>query len=242
MKKSMVAFQAFILLSGLICADQKQNIPSSKPNITAGPKPFFSTITVLSPNGGETWGKGSTAIITWSTSNVHHHVNIILKATNAGVGGEFTIRVGTSAHSRKGGVSDPKQHRLRREGVQDHHHHRGREDQGRERRHVHDQADQSYIHVVPTRHLHRRLPGHHQLHRNDQRRFPVRGGFFFFNHDDGTQSHNFTTYNHGILTAYYSRQVTGSKSGHTTLYIVSPLNQPSSNTAYFSVNCAQQVK
>lgn len=243
MKKSMVAVLTFILLSGLICADQKQNIAPGKLSVTAQQKPFFPKITVLTPNGGETWGKGSTGIITWSVSNVHQNVNIILKAVTAGVGGEFTIRAGLPPTAAKVVYQIPSN--IGYEGkvfkiiitTAD----------GK----VKDESDDTFtikpIKVTST------LASNPSTHTGAcpvtinftgtiNVDFPCEVVFFFFNHDDGTQSQNFTTYNNGTLTAYYSRQVTGSKSGHTTLYIVAPLNQPSSNTAYFTVNCAQQVK
>jgi hypothetical protein len=243
MKKSMVAILALLLVSAVVFSDQKQNTPSSKPNITTGPKPFFPAITVLTPNGGETWGKGSTGIITWSTSNVHQNVNIILKAVNVGAGGEFTIRAGLPPTAAKVVYQIPSN--IGYEGkvfkviitTVD----------GK----VKDESDNTFtirpIKVTSTLTSNPSTytgacPVTIDFSGTINVDFPCEVVFFFFNHDDGTQSQNFTTPNNGTLTAHYSRQVTGSQSGHTTLYIVAPLNQPSSNTAYFTVNCAQQVK
>ena len=243
MKKSMITVLALFLAAGLVCADHKQTVPSSKPIDTTQPKPFFSSITVLTPNGGETWGKGSTGIITWATSNIHQNVNIILKVVNVVAGGEFMIRSNLPPTASKVVYQVPtnigyegKVFKIIITTVD-----------GK----VNDESDGTFT-IRPVK-VTSTLASNPSTYTGAcpvtinftgtiNVDFPCEVVFFFFNHDDGTQSQNFTTYNNGTLTAYYSRQVTGSKSGHTTLYIVAPQNQPSSNTAYFTVVCAQQVK
>lgn len=244
MKKSMVAFLAFILASGLIGAVQKQNVPSSsKPVNVPQQQTFFPKITVLTPNGGETWGKGSTGIITWSTSNVHQNINIILKAVNAGAGGEFTIRANLPPAAEKVVYQVPvnfgyegKAFKIIITTVD-----------GK----VKDESDDTFtIRPVKVTSTLACNPANHTgacpveitFTGSITVEFPVEVVFFFYNHDDGTQSQNFTVNISGTQTMHYTRWIAGSKSGHTTLYIVAPTNQPSSNIAYFTVNCAQQVK
>jgi hypothetical protein len=63
---------------------------SSDANFTIGsqpPPPANSTLTVATPNGGETWPVGSTQTIQWSSTNVSGNVKIEL--SRSGAGGPF---------------------------------------------------------------------------------------------------------------------------------------------------------
>jgi hypothetical protein len=240
MKKTKIVLLAVILACGLIGAVQKQNNPFGK---QPGDQFKVASIKVQTPNGGETWGKGSTGSITWSTTNVTQNVNIILKATTNAVGGEFVIRANLPPTANNVVYQIPanfgyegKIFKIIITTVD-----------GK----VRDESDDTFsirpVKVFST------------LSSNPENftgpcpvtvtftgtitvDFPCEVIYYFFNHDNGTQSQNFTTYINSTQTTYYSRQVTGSYSGHTSLQIVSPKYQPSSNTAYFTVVCAQQVK
>jgi len=242
MKKLKIVFLAFFLVTGLIGAEQKKNFPSSsKPIDHSQPKPYLSSITVLTPNGGETWGKGGTGIITWSMANVTQNVNIILKATNS-VGGEFTIRANLPPTANKvvylvptNFGYDGKVFKVIISTVD-----------GK----IKDESDDTFtiramnffatLASTPENYT-GACPVTINFSGTITAEFPCDVTYYFFNHDDGTQSPNYTTYVNGSKTVPYSRQVTGSHSGHTTLYVTAP-GGAKSNTAYFTVVCAQQVK
>jgi hypothetical protein len=52
-------------------------------------------ITVIYPNGGETWNRGQTYTIRWTSQNIGSNVMILLKGEPSGSGGWFTVTANT---------------------------------------------------------------------------------------------------------------------------------------------------
>jgi len=49
------------------------------------------TITVISPNGGETWNRGQTYLVTWSRNNIPANDGPVLIRLRASIGGEYNL-------------------------------------------------------------------------------------------------------------------------------------------------------
>ncbi len=61
------------------------------PNLTLSPNQNLPIITVTSPNGGETWTKGSLVVINWTSSNIPADHNILTIRLRSSVGREYNL-------------------------------------------------------------------------------------------------------------------------------------------------------
>ena len=241
MKKTIAVFLALGLAAIFMFADQKP--ATSLQNATLQPKPPFWSIKVQTPNGGETWVKGGIGIVTWTTVNVSQNVNIILKATTVVNGGEFPIATNVAPNAGKVvyGVPtnigyDGKVFKVIISTVD-----------GK----VKDESDDTF--TVRPMTMAASLsanpasftgpcPATINFSGSITAEYPCMVTYFF-GRNDGSKSPNYkVSVAAGKPQAVsYSWQLSASYSGHVTIYVVDPVNK-SSNTAYFTVNCAQKVK
>jgi len=241
MKKTIAVLLALGLTAIFMFADQKP--ATSLQNTNLQPKPPFWSIKVQTPNGGETWVKGGIGIVTWTTVNVSQNVNIILKATSVASGGEFPIATNVAPNAGKVvyGVPtnigyDGKVFKVIISTVD-----------GK----VRDESNDTFT-VRPmdmTASLSANpatftgpCPATINFSGSITAEYPC-NVTYFFGRNDGAKSPNYkVSVAAGKPQAVsYSWQLKGSYSGHVTIYVVDPVLK-SSNTAYFTVNCASGPK
>lgn len=241
MNKTMIVLLVLTLATGLIHAEKKQSNPFGKqPGDLSQLK--VASIKVQTPNGGETWVKGGIGIVTWTT-NVSQNVHIVLKATTVASGGEFVIATNIAPNAGKVVYGVPA--------------HIGYDGKifkviistmdGK----VRDESDDTF--TVRPMTMSASLsanpasfagpcPATILFSGSITAEYPCEVTYYF-GRNDGSKSPDYKiSVAAGKPAAVsYSWQLNGDYSGHVTIYIFNPVLK-NSNTAYFTVKCAQQTK
>lgn len=241
MNKTVIVLLVFTLATGLFYAEQKQNNSFGKqPGDLSKLK--VASIKVQTPNGGETWVKGGIGIVTWTT-NVSQNVNIILKATTVASGGEFVIATNIAPNAGKVVYGVPTN--IGYDGkifkviisTMD----------GK----VRDESDDTFtvrpmtmaasLSANPASFV-GPCPATILFSGSITAEYPCEVTYYFGRNDGSkTPDYKLSVTAGNPKPVAYSWPQTGNYSGHVTIYITNPVLK-SSNTAYFTVNCASSSK